>query len=74
MTFVMITHDDRLTQEADRILLIEDGRIRELAKPQHRARTAGRLFGLAPDTPSGAAPLTTDGPVQSNRVIRDCAG
>ncbi len=51
VAFIMITHDDRLAQEADRILLIEDGRVRELAKPQHRARTAGRLFGLAPDTP-----------------------
>jgi lipoprotein-releasing system ATP-binding protein len=55
VAFVMITHDDRLAQEADRILLIEDGRIRELAKPQHRARAAGRLLGLAPDTPESAS-------------------
>jgi ABC-type lipoprotein export system ATPase subunit len=30
VAFVMVTHDDRLAQAADRILLIEDGRIREL--------------------------------------------
>ena len=74
VAFIMITHDDRLAQEADRILLIEDGRIRELAKPQHRARAAGRLLGLAPDPPSGAAPIAEGEPVQSNRPIRDCAG
>ena len=74
VAFVMITHDDRLAQEADRILLIEDGRIRELAKPQHRARTAGRLFGLTPDTPRGAAPITEGEPVQSSQATRDCAG
>jgi lipoprotein-releasing system ATP-binding protein len=32
VAFVMVTHDDRLAQAADRILLIEDGRIRELSK------------------------------------------
>jgi predicted ABC-type transport system involved in lysophospholipase L1 biosynthesis ATPase subunit len=30
VAFVMVTHDDRLAQAADRILLIEDGRLREL--------------------------------------------
>jgi ABC-type lipoprotein export system ATPase subunit len=32
VAFVMVTHDDRLAQAADRILLIEDGRIHELHK------------------------------------------
>lgn len=36
VAFVMITHDDRLAQAADRILLIADGRIREISKEQHR--------------------------------------
>jgi hypothetical protein len=74
VAFIMITHDDRLAQEADRILLIEDGRIRELAKPQHRARVAGRQFGLAPDTPGGPTSITAGGPVQSGRAVRDRAG
>jgi lipoprotein-releasing system ATP-binding protein len=30
--FVMVTHDDRLAQAADRVLLIEDGHLRELPK------------------------------------------
>ena len=38
VAFVMITHDDRLAQEADRILLIEDGSIFEISKEQHRQR------------------------------------
>ena len=38
VAFVMITHDDRLAQAADRILLIEDGRLRELPKGTHRVR------------------------------------
>lgn len=36
VAFVMITHDDRLAQQADRILLIEDGNLIELSKQQHR--------------------------------------
>jgi ABC-type lipoprotein export system ATPase subunit len=56
VAFVMITHDDRLAHVADRILLIEDGRVRELAKSEHRARTAGRLLGVAP-----AGPVPEDG-------------
>jgi lipoprotein-releasing system ATP-binding protein len=36
VAFVMVTHDDRLAQAADRILLIEDGRIRELPKDVRR--------------------------------------
>jgi lipoprotein-releasing system ATP-binding protein len=38
VAFVMVTHDDRLAQAADRILLIEDGRMRELDKAAHRIR------------------------------------
>jgi ABC-type lipoprotein export system ATPase subunit len=40
VAFVMITHDDRLAQEADRILLIEDGLIQEISKEEHRRRLA----------------------------------
>jgi ABC-type lipoprotein export system ATPase subunit len=70
VAFVMITHDDRLAQEADRILLIEDGRVRELAKPQHRARTAGRLLGLAPDPAKETESGTQGEPVQPSRAGR----
>lgn len=38
IAFVMITHDDRLAQAADRILLIEDGMIQEISKQEHRQR------------------------------------
>jgi ABC-type siderophore export system fused ATPase/permease subunit len=47
------THDDRLAHVADRILLIEDGRVRELPKEEHRARTAGMLLGVGPAAPPG---------------------
>ncbi len=40
VAFVMITHDDRLAQAADRILLIEDGNIFEISKEAHRERVA----------------------------------
>ncbi len=40
VAFVMITHDDRLAQAADRILLIEDGLIHEISKEEHRRRVA----------------------------------
>lgn len=40
VAFVMITHDDRLAQAADRILLIEDGLIHEISKEEHRRRLA----------------------------------
>lgn len=43
VAFVMITHDDRLAQEADRILLIEDGNIFEISKEQHRERIAASI-------------------------------
>jgi len=36
VAFVMVTHDDRLAQEADRILLIEDGHLRALPKGTRR--------------------------------------
>ena len=35
-TDVMITHDDRLAEATDRILLIEDGLIHELSKAEHQ--------------------------------------
>jgi lipoprotein-releasing system ATP-binding protein len=41
VAFVMVTHDDRLAQAADRILLIEDGRMRELAHEARRDRQQG---------------------------------
>lgn len=37
-SFVMVTHDDRLAQAAERIIMIEDGVIRELGKAEHRAQ------------------------------------
>jgi len=40
VAFVMITHDDRLAQAADRILLIEDGLVHEISKTEHRRRAA----------------------------------
>jgi ABC-type lipoprotein export system ATPase subunit len=43
VAFVMITHDDRLAQAADRILLIEDGMLRELDKDEHRRRSGQRI-------------------------------
>jgi lipoprotein-releasing system ATP-binding protein len=42
VAFVMVTHDDRLAQAADRILLIEDGRVRELDHGGRRSRTRPR--------------------------------
>ena len=43
VAFVMITHDDRLAQAADRILLIEDGQIFEISKEEHRRRIASKV-------------------------------
>lgn len=40
VAFVMITHDDRLAQQADRILLIEDGNIIEMSKADHSQKFA----------------------------------
>jgi ABC-type lipoprotein export system ATPase subunit len=42
VAFVMVTHDDRLAQTADRILLIEDGHVRELDHGGRRPRTRPR--------------------------------
>jgi lipoprotein-releasing system ATP-binding protein len=42
---IMVTHDDRLSRAADRILLIEDGRIRELTAMEHEARAARMGLG-----------------------------
>jgi lipoprotein-releasing system ATP-binding protein len=38
VAFIMVTHDDRLAQEADRILAIEDGWVREVDKREHRTK------------------------------------
>lgn len=43
VAFIMVTHDDRLAQAAERILLIEDGRMREITKAEHR------LYSLRPE-------------------------
>jgi lipoprotein-releasing system ATP-binding protein len=42
---IMVTHDDRLARAADRILLIEDGRLRELTAMEHEARAARMGLG-----------------------------
>lgn len=38
VAFIMVTHDDRLAQEADRILMIEDGWVHEVDKSEHRKK------------------------------------
>lgn len=43
VAFVMITHDDRLAQAADRILLIEDGLVHEISKEEHRKRVVSMV-------------------------------
>src|SRR5262245_18612652 len=48
VAFVMITHDDRLAQAADRIFLIEDGLIHEISKEEHRRRVESVVIS-APD-------------------------
>jgi lipoprotein-releasing system ATP-binding protein len=40
VAFILVTHDDRLARAADRILLIEDGRLRELNLQEHADRTS----------------------------------
>ncbi len=42
VAFVMITHDDRLAQQADRIFLIEDGGILEMSKADHSQKFVKR--------------------------------
>ena len=43
VAFIMVTHDDRLAQEADRILMIEDGWVHSVDKAEHRLRLLGSL-------------------------------
>src|SRR5580704_2336855 len=43
VAFIMVTHDDRLAQEADRILMIEDGWVHEVDKSEHRMKLLGSL-------------------------------
>lgn len=43
VAFIMVTHDDRLAQEADRILAIEDGWIRQVDKREHQLRVQSSL-------------------------------
>lgn len=43
VAFIMVTHDDRLAQEADRILMIEDGWVHEVDKAEHRKKLIGSL-------------------------------
>ncbi len=42
VAFVMVTHDERLAHEADRILSIEDGRMRQVAKVEHSLASAAK--------------------------------
>ncbi|HEY6414502.1 MAG TPA: ABC transporter ATP-binding protein [Edaphobacter sp.] len=43
VAFIMVTHDDRLAQEADRILMIEDGWVHEVDKNEHRMKLLSSL-------------------------------
>jgi lipoprotein-releasing system ATP-binding protein len=43
VAFIMVTHDDRLAQEADRILMIEDGWVHEVDKSEHRMKLLSSL-------------------------------
>jgi lipoprotein-releasing system ATP-binding protein len=43
VAFIMVTHDDRLAQEADRILMIEDGWVHEVDKAEHRQKLLSKL-------------------------------
>ena len=44
----MVTHDERLAQEADRILMIEDGLIHEVNKHEQRQRMLDALNDANP--------------------------
>lgn len=48
VAFVMVTHDERLAQEADRILMIEDGLIHEVNKNEQRQRMLDALNDANP--------------------------
>ena len=39
----MVTHDDRLAQEADRILMIEEGWVNAVDKYEHRRKLVSSL-------------------------------
>ena len=41
VAFILVTHDDRLAREADRILLIQDGRLRDLDREERGQLTRG---------------------------------
>lgn len=43
VAFIMVTHDDRLAQEADRIVMIEDGWVHEVDKREHRKKLLSSL-------------------------------
>ena len=43
VAFIMVTHDDRLAQEADRILAIDDGWVHEVDKRAHRMKLLSSL-------------------------------
>lgn len=43
VAFIMVTHDERLAQEADRILMIEDGWVHEVDKREHRRKMLDAL-------------------------------
>lgn len=51
VAFVMITHDDRLAQAADRILMIEDGNITEITKDEHRKKVGRQNTRTDSETP-----------------------
>jgi|SRR5262245_3948890 len=43
VAFIMVTHDDRLAQEADRIVMIEDGWVHAVDKYEHRRKLLSSL-------------------------------
>jgi len=45
VAFIMVTHDEHLAQEADRILMIEDGLVHEVNKAEHRRKMLSALVG-----------------------------
>jgi ABC-type lipoprotein export system ATPase subunit len=46
VAFIMVTHDDRLSRAADRILLIQDGRLRELERDGEEPPVGAGLPGI----------------------------
>jgi len=63
VAFIMVTHDDGLAREADRILLIQDGRLHELDREEREPAAASSF--RATTAPSGRPsfarpPLTTE--------------